>query len=258
LEQTPYENQQHTVSIDYPLAVSAYEISRTQYAEFVRARNYESRGCVTYEENVWRLRKKRNWRDPGFSQSDTNPVTCVSWYDARQYAHWLSKTTGKHYRLLSSSEWEYMARADTRTDRYWGNSPDRACDFANVADGSAERIYPGWRVHPCRDGHIHTAPVTAFKPNAFGVYGALGNVFEWVEDCWNDSYRSAPLNGSAWTQGNCQQRVLRGGSWFSQPAYVRAAYRNRFKADTRSSTFGIRVARDLEMLPQLSNERKTQ
>jgi formylglycine-generating enzyme required for sulfatase activity len=95
------------------------------------------------------------------------------------------------------------------------------------------------------DGYLYTAPAEAFKSNGFGIYATLGNVFEWVEDCWNDSYRGAPDDGSAWTQGDCTRRLLRGGSWYSQPQYVRSAFRNHFDRNSRASTFGIRVAREL-------------
>ena len=95
------------------------------------------------------------------------------------------------------------------------------------------------------DGYVYTAPMENFEPNEFGVYATLGNVFEWVEDCWNNNYQGAPTDGSAWIEGDCAKRLLRGGSWFSQPKYVRSAFRNRFNSDARASTFGFRVAREL-------------
>jgi formylglycine-generating enzyme required for sulfatase activity len=101
-------------------------------------------------------------------------------------------------------------------------------------------------VHDCTDGYVNTAPAGSFAANAFSIYDTLGNVFEWVEDCWNDGYEGAPLDGSAWSDGECDKRVLRGGSWFSRPVFVRSAYRNRFPRDHRSSSFGFRVAREIE------------
>jgi serine/threonine-protein kinase len=240
----PDEGPQHTVHIDYPLAVGQYEVTRRQFAQFVSETRYESAGCSTYDGS-WDMRDDRNWQAPGFDQHDSEPVTCVSWVDARKYVDWLARKTGKNYRLLSSAEWEYVARAGTQTARSWGDDPDTACWLTNVADQATRDHYPGWEIHNCMDGYLYTAPAEAFKSNGFGVYATLGNVFEWVEDCWNDSYRGAPDDGSAWTQGDCTRRLLRGGSWYSQPQYVRSAFRNHFDRNSRASTFGIRVAREL-------------
>ena len=121
-----------------------------------------------------------------------------------------------------------------------------ACKSANVADRAAAARYPGWSVESCNDGFAHTAPVGSFAPNAAGLQDMLGNAFEWVEDCWYDDYRGAPTDGSARVEAGCAQREMRGGSWFTTPAHVRPAYRNRFAADYRSSTIGFRVVKDLQ------------
>jgi serine/threonine protein kinase/formylglycine-generating enzyme required for sulfatase activity len=239
------EGPQHSVRIDYPLAVAQFEVTRQQFAQFVSDTGYALAGCSTYEEGSWKLRNDRDWQSPGFYQDETEPVTCVSWEDARRYTDWLAKKTGKDYRLLSASEWEYIARAGTDTARNWGNNPNIACQFTNIADRATQDNYPGWGIHDCMDGYVYTAPMENLKPNEFGVYATLGNVFEWVEDCWNNSYQGAPKDGSAWTDGDCAKRSLRGGSWFSQPKYVRSAFRNSFNSDARASTFGFRVAREL-------------
>jgi serine/threonine-protein kinase len=239
------EGPQHSVRVDYPLAVAQFEVTRQQFAQFVPEIDYTLSGCSTYEEGSWKLRNDRDWQSPGFYQDETEPVTCVSWEDARGYTDWLAKKTGKDYRLLSASEWEYMARAGTDTARSWGNNPSIACQLANIADRATQDNYPGWEIHDCMDGYVYTAPMENLKPNEFGVYATLGNVFEWVEDCWNNNYHGAPTDGSAWTEGDCTKRLLRGGSWFSQPKYVRSAFRNRFNSDARASTFGFRVAREL-------------
>ena len=130
------------------------------------------------------------------------PVIDVSWEDARQYVRWLSRKTGERYRLLSESEWEYVARAGTTTRFNWGN--EAGYSRANCA-GCGSR----------RDSN-QTSPLGSFSPNAFGLYDVHGNVWEWVEDCWHDDYEGAPSDGSAWTaQGDCSRRVLRGGSAIS-------------------------------------------
>lgn len=238
------EGPQRYVSLNYSLAVAKHEISRSEFARFANETGHQSDGCWTYDEK-WEKHLEHNWQTPGFNQDDRHPVTCVSWNDAKAYVNWLSQKTGKTYRLLSESEWEYITRAHAESARTWGDDPELACISANVADLTSEQHYNGWEVHRCVDGYVYTAPAGSFTPNGFGLYDMLGNVFEWVEDCWNDNYLWAPLDGSAWTEGDCRQRVLRGGSWFSMPKYLRFAFRNRFDADYRSSSFGFRVARVL-------------
>ncbi len=236
------EGPRRLVAIDYPLAISRYEITRAQFALFAADTGHSGSGCRTYDGS-WELVDTRSWRSPGFDQDDNHPVTCISWNDARAYIDWLNQTTGQAYRLLSASEWEYAARAGTAPGGALAADPARTCESANVADRSTAATYPGWDIFDCRDNHVHTAPVGSFQANAFGVHDMIGNVFEWVADCWNDSYVDAPSDGTAWVNGDCGYRVLRGGSWFAPPAYVRAEFRNRFDPDYRSSSFGFRVAR---------------
>jgi formylglycine-generating enzyme required for sulfatase activity len=146
--------------------------------------------------------------------------------------------------LPSASEWEYAARAGGSAALPWGSEPSAACDNANVADQRAAHRYPGWDVFACDDGYVHTAPVSTYKPNAFGLDDMLGNVFQWTLDCWRADYTGAPNDGAARQDGDCTQRELRGGSWFSPPAYVRPAYRNHFAADYRTSSVGFRLVRE--------------
>ena len=244
VEATRFEGPQHAVSIAYPLGVGVNEITQGEFREFIDATAREMNGCETYD-GAWRRRSDLSWKDVGYSQTALHPVSCVSWDDAQAYAQWLSQRTGQKYRLPSASEWEYAARAGSATARPWGANSDAACALANVADQSAARTYPGWKVHACRDEYVYSAPVGSFAPNAFGLHDMLGNVFEWTEDCWQDDYAGAPADGSARLQGDCTQRELRGGSWFTAPAYVRSAYRNRFAPDYRSTSVGFRIARDI-------------
>ena len=138
-----------------------------------------------------------------------------------------------------------MARAGTTTARYWGEDADRACTYGKVGDQTGKARNRYWTIHDCRDGHVRTAPVGGFDPNAFGLYDVLGNVWEWVEDCWNDGYSGAPTDGTAWTAGDCRWRVLRGGSWSNDPRIARAAVRNRKRTGYRYISFGFRLARSL-------------
>ncbi len=244
-ERQTSEGPQQIVGIGYPLAVGRYEVTFDEFGEFIGETGYQSSGCTIYEGD-WLGKKESSWTNPGFKQTGRHPATCIAWSDAQAYIKWLSGKTSHTYRLLSSSEWEYIARSGIQTSRSWGDDADRACRYANVADSIAEEKYKGWKVHNCKDNFVYTAPVGSFEPNNLAVYDMLGNVFEWVEDCWNKDYQGAPTDGTSWTSGDCDQRVLRGGSWFSMPRFVRLAFRNRFSPDYRSSTFGFRVARVLE------------
>lgn len=239
------EGPRQMTRIGYPLAVGSYEVTFDEFGQFVKESGHRSSGCTIYEGD-WLNKKESGWNNPGFEQTGRHPATCIAWSDAQAYIKWLSGKTNQAYRLLTSSEWEYIARSGIQASRFWGDETDKACVYGNVADSSAEDKYNGWKVHNCTDNFVHTAPAGSFEPNRFSVYDVLGNVFEWVEDCWNENYQGAPADGTAWTSGDCDQRVLRGGSWFSRPGFVRLAFRNRFSTDYRSSTFGFRVARVLE------------
>ena len=157
-----------------------------------------------------------------------DPVIRVSWEDAQSYVRWLSNKTGKSYRLLSESKWEYVARAGSVTAYSWGN--DIGHNRANC-DGCGSR----W-------DDEKTAPVGAFSANAWGLYDVHGNVWEWLADCWNDSYTGAPADGSAWERGNCSRRVLRGGSWGYYPRGLRAADRSRYSTGGRYFISGAPLA----------------
>ena len=225
-------------------ALGKYEVTKGEFAAFVRDSGYHAGGgCRVHTGSKWETQASNSWRDPGFAQTERDPVACVSWDDAKAYVGWLSRKTGKAYRLASESEWEYAARAGTRTVRYWGDDADKACSFANVADRTAKERYGKWNTHNCRDGHVHTAPVGTYRANGFGVHDMHGNVWEWVEDCWNKSYAGAPGDGAAWTSGDCRRRVRRGGSWVSEPWLVRAADRYVLDTGKRFNYNGFRVAR---------------
>jgi formylglycine-generating enzyme required for sulfatase activity len=234
----------HWVTIGYPLAMSTSAVTVDQFRAFITATGRDMHGCDTYDGR-WKHQPKNSWQNPGFEQAGTHPVTCVSWSDATAYAQWLSQQTGHRYRLPSASEWEYAARVGGNAVQPWSANGSDACANANVADSSAARRFPGWVAFACNDGYVFTAPVGSFKANAFGLNDMLGNVFQWTEDCWNANYKDAPIDGSARTGGNCSERELRGGSWFSSPGYVRADYRNHFSAGYRTSTVGIRLVRDI-------------
>lgn len=232
------------VLIGAPFALSVNDVTVDEFRAFAVATGRDMRGCEIYDGD-WKMKPEASWENPGFSQSGAHPATCVSWNDAEAYAAWLSAKTGHRYRLPSASEWEYAARAGADAVAPWGAEGSSACGYANVADASAARRFPGWSAFACDDGQEFTAPVGTYKANAWGLSDMLGNVFQWTEDCWHADYRGAPIDGSARKDGDCAQREMRGGSWFTNPAFVRADYRNHFGVDTRTSTAGIRLVREL-------------
>lgn len=241
------EGPVHRVKIT-TFALGKTEITRGQFAAFVKKAKYSTGDkCWTLEGGTFRDRGNRNWHDLGYLQNDKHPVSCISWNDAQAYAEWLSRKTGKKYRLPTEAEWEYAARGKTLTSRYWGDNPDDACTYANVADKTAEKKLQGassWWIHKCTDGFPNTSPVSSFKANAFKLNDMLGNLWEWTEDNYHDSYNNAPLDGSAWL-GENPKRVLRGGSWNNSPSLVRSAKRGRDKPSSRFSNIGFRLARSL-------------
>ena len=237
------EGPVHRVRIGDRFAVGVKEVTREEYRRFVSVTGHSMGDTCVYTSGI---RKRWNWENPGYEQTDGHPVVCVSWEDAKAYVRWLRERTGAGYRLLSESEWEYVARAGSSTARYWGDirpeGESESCRYSNLM--SQEWSFdPG--VLSCNDGYLYTAPVGSYGANGFGLHDVLGNVWEWVEDCWHDNYRGAPNDGSAWENGDCSRRVLRGGSWSSEPWHLRSAIRIWSVAGGRSNFYGIRVARTL-------------
>jgi formylglycine-generating enzyme required for sulfatase activity len=246
-ERSDDEGPVHQVKV-ISFALGKTEITRGQFSAFVKNTKYiPGDNCRTLENGKFEQLSGRNWRDLGFSQKDNHPVVCVSWNDASAYAKWMSRKTGKQYRLPSEAEWEYAARGRTVTARYWGNNPDETCRYANAADQTAQAQIPGassWSAFNCTDGFTYTAPAGHFKANAFKLNDMLGNAWEWTQDNYRDNYKDAPSNGSAWKNDGAR-RVLRGGSWNNGPRGVRASRRGRDEPDMRFSNYGFRIARTL-------------
>ncbi len=231
------EGPQHEVTIGSPLAVGVYEVTFEEWDACVAAG-----GCSGYSPG-----------DEGWGRGRL-PVINVSWEDAQAYAQWLSGETGEDYRLLSESEWEYVARAGTETARYWGEDAAEQCLHANGLDQDLARTNEGraWMEEynrmspvPCSDGHGRTAPVGSYPANAFGLHDIVGNTNEWTQDCWNATYEGAPSDGSAREEGDCASRALRGGGWFGGARVLRVAFRLGYPAENRYFVIGFRVARNL-------------
>lgn len=244
---------QTRITIAPGLAMARNSVTRGEYAAFVEATGRgPGTACWTFVNSglsyEYVEQPGLTWRDPGFAQEDNHPVVCVNWDDAMAYAAWMSARTGRTYRLPSEAEWEYAARAGTTAARFWGDANSTACRFANVADLTlAEALSLDRRpqfTFRCTDGFVYTAPVGSFRPNPFGLNDMLGNAWQWTADCLNPSLAGIPLDGSARQSGNCEARVMRGGSWSHLPWYVRAGNRVRGNAQERFSFAGFRLVRE--------------
>jgi formylglycine-generating enzyme required for sulfatase activity len=208
------EGPQHDVTFRQPFAVGKFELTFDEWDACVA-----DGGCNRYRPS-----------DEGWGRG-RRPVIYVAWDDANAYVAWVAKKTGEPYRLLTEAEYEYAARAGTTTVYPWGNAVGQ--NNANCIGCDSQ-----W--------NKQTAPVGSFAANGFGLYDMLGNVWEWTEDYYHDSYSEAPADGSAWTKGgDYGKRVLRGGSWSIDPVLLRPAHRYGFSIVSRILTFGFRVGRTL-------------
>lgn len=209
------ERPQHQVTISHDFAVGKFEVTFDEWNACVSAG-----GCNGYQPD-----------DSGWGQGK-RPVQWISWNDAKAYVEWLSLKTGKTYRLLSETEWEYAARAGTTVNYSWGD--DIGSNQANCAICESQ-----W------DQEM-TAPVGSFSANAFGLYDMHGNVYEWVEDCGNDDYSGAPNDGSARLGVDCDSHIMRSGNFISPPMFLRSASRTWYGEGGRSEGVGFRLARTLD------------
>ena len=166
---------------------------------------------------------------PGCGATPRHATGCIGWNDIQGYLDWLKAKTGVEYRLPTEAEWEYAARAGVAKRYPWGDSPKQACKFANV--------------YPC--GAEEKREVGRLPPNRFGLYDVIGNVWEWAQDCWNDTYNGAPADGSAWLTGDCRNRVMRGGAFDELPLNYRLSMRGRGAVMPRGDFQGLRLARSV-------------
>ncbi|WP_269813726.1 formylglycine-generating enzyme family protein [Peristeroidobacter agariperforans] len=259
----PFRNPDETPARRYeiraPFAVSRYEVTRDQYEVFVRATGRAIEGdCLTDRSSRgnWAYDAGTTFRDPGFPQRGDHPVACVSWNDAQAYVAWLNGQTDGGYRLLTEVEWEYVARASALQNFVypWGDDPAGGCLVANGFDQTTMAAYAGmdksgYKVFDplsCTDGWLNTAPVGSLAANKFGVYDIIGNVAEWIEDCYSASHEALPDSGlPATLQGTCSRRIAKGGSWGTLAHNLRTAERVPYPATHRDDSIGIRVAKTL-------------
>ena len=216
------EGPRHSVEISHAFAVSSTLVTFNEWDACVA-----DGGCKGYVP-----------MDARWGRGKMPVVSFVNVGDAEAYAAWLSIRTGQHYRLLTEAEWEYAARAGTDTPFWWGStiSPDNA-NYDSV-DFPTSFSMPGKYLRK-------PSPVDAYPANPFGLTDMGGNIWEWTQDCWNESYARAPTDGEAWRTGDCNRRVVRGGAFNNTPAFTRSAFRFWEVGDLRAALVGFRVARDL-------------
>ncbi|MCE5182757.1 MAG: formylglycine-generating enzyme family protein [Betaproteobacteria bacterium] len=255
----------HKVRITRPFYLEQYEVTVGQFKQFLDASGYQpesvadgtggygyspdydpqksAHGDAFEGRNV-----KYSWRNPGFKQGLDHPVVNVTWNDAVALAKWLSEKEGKKYRLPTEAEWEYAARAGTRTRYHSGDDPRSLLRVAKVFDADTAKNWPQWKAFALsgHEGFEFTAPVGSFAPNALGLYDMHGNAWEWVSDWYDDDYyaKSPPDDPQGPASGRL--RVRRGGSWHTWPFYARSSYRNLNMPDTRYTLVGIRLVREVE------------
>lgn len=242
------ERPRRAVTVTTALAVARYETTRAEFSAFAEATDFGAKpDCWVKADGKGQKLAGRDWKNPGSEQSDRHPVICVDWDDATAYSQWLAEETGSPYRLPTEAEWEYFGRAGTTTVRFWGDDPEESCRYGNGPDVSVRPVLSSRREIGCNDGFARTAPVGAFLPNAFGLYDVMGNVWEWVADCYySDWYSRAEVGSSAKAPDapGCR-RGMRGGSWSESLLKFRTSARGKGDADVRGDSIGIRVVRDL-------------
>jgi formylglycine-generating enzyme required for sulfatase activity len=250
------DETQHPVTLSKPFMMAIYDVTTPQFSQFVAAEKYqtdaEKRGHAVrwrdreYEESATQV--GASWRNPGFQQGDDHPVVCVSMNDAEKFCQWLTQKEGKTYRLPTEAEWEYACRAGTQSAYVWGNDAKDGKDWANCVDQTAKKTFAKWTAFQWDDGFVYTSPVRKFKPNAFGLYDMIGNVWQWCADWYTgltDQAVTDPLGERL--KLSMTTHVLRGGAWNSAPSFARSATRVADGANGSGYNTGFRVVLEITM-----------
>lgn len=248
------DETQHRVRITKAFYLGIHEVTRGQFAAFVKDTGYQTeaesdgKGSTGYDETSRQLVQKSEytWRSPGFPQTDDHPVVHVSWNDAQKFVAWLNGKERLDYRLPTEAEWEYACRAGRRTKYSNGDDPERLATIGNLADSTAKANFPDWgSCIAAEDGYVFTAAVGQFHGNDFGLHDMHGNVWEWCQDAYDSEAYDARTGVTLdpVVQELASIRVNRGGSWNNGAAWLRAAIRGWFHPDYRSGNLGFRLAR---------------
>jgi formylglycine-generating enzyme required for sulfatase activity len=255
----------HKVRITRPFYLGQHEVTVGQFRRFVEASGYQPEseadrtGGYGYNPDYDPEKSERgdafegrnpkySWRNPGFKQGDDHPVVNVTWNDAVAMSKWLSEKEGKKYRLPTEAEWEYAARAGTRTRYHSGNDPQSLLKVAKTFAADTKMRWPQWKDYALagRDGFEFTAPVGSFAPNALGLYDMHGNAWEWVADWYDENYYAQSPGYDPPGPASGKVRVRRGGSWHTWSFYVRSSYRNWNSPETRYTLVGMRLLREAD------------
>ena len=244
----------HQVNVS-EFSMGKYEVTVNEFRQFVEATNYAVPQECRHQLNGWfRMASKGNWETNALNTSEFQPVVCINWQTANAYTQWLAKATGKPYRLPTEAEWEYAARAGTKTDYFFGDDTDltKVCDYANTADLTGENIlqrdgntsYYNWsgEMANCVDHSAYASIVGMYKANQFGLHDVVSNVLEMLADCNSEDYSNTPTDGSANIDETCERRSTRGGSWhWSHSPLVQ---RGSIPEDFSGGVDGFRLALD--------------
>ena len=256
----------HPVRISRDFWIGAHEVTVGQFRRFVQVTAYvpesirDGSGGYGYRKDydpsltergdAFEGRDPRySWLNPGFAQTDAHPVVNITYADALAFAAWLSRLEGQHYRLPTEAEWEFAARAGTRTRYHSGDDPASLLGVANVFDADSAINWARWKDMALSgsDGYAFTAPVGSFAPNAWGLFDMHGNVWEWVSDWHGDDYYAKSPEVDPQGPADGEVRVRRGGSWHTWPFYARASYRNYNAPSTRYTLLGFRLVREISV-----------
>ena len=236
-----------------PFALSIYEVTRSEFQRFVEHTGYRTepeqaprtmrrgfeRNCISGLPNMPGSNWGHTWRNPGYAQADDHPVVCVSWSDAQEYVQWLAAETDRPYRLPSEAEWEYAARAG-KPEVILSETDASIIKFCRSLQEKKTHRYSLEEIEKCIWPYGLTLSVSAYKPNAFGLYALTENAVEWTEDCWHPHFRGAPEDSSAWRNGACRENVVRMGELMLNNAPVEN--RGGMRKQTSHNLLGFRVA----------------
>jgi formylglycine-generating enzyme len=247
------EQPARRVTITNPFYLGKHEVTVAQFRRFVDATGYKTdaergtgfQGAFGWDADTmdFKMNEHYSWRNPGFPQSDADPVVNVSWNDAMAFCQWLSRQADQTYRLPTEAEWEYACRAGTTTSYFHGDDPEGSVSVGNLADAAFVTQFPELEgVIKGNDGFAYTAPAGSYAPNAFGVYDMHGNVWEWCADWYDHEYYARSPTRDPMGPDSGEERVYRGGGWFNCARGCRSASRSASQPENRNLTVGFRVA----------------
>jgi formylglycine-generating enzyme required for sulfatase activity len=248
------DEPQRRVRLSHDFYIGQYEVTRGQFRQFVTATNYKTdaergiRGGYGFDPQTKRLSgpdKMYSWQFTGFPQTDEHPVVNVSWNDAFAFCEWLAAREQARYQLPTEAQWEFACRAGAGTAYANGDDPEKVVEMGNIVDALAKEVFADRIAVSSRDGHVFTAPVGSFRPNALGLYDMHGNVWEWCADWFSTPVAEPQVDPRGPESGT--NRVVRGGDWYHDWSFARSAQRFPIYPGLCRRHAGFRVVRLLPM-----------